>query len=316
MDIIFLGTSSGTPTKTRNVSAIALRKHHSKRWSLVDCGEGTQHQLLHTKLSMKHLDAIYITHLHGDHCYGLPGLLASASMAGRSEPLLMVVPLAVKEFVRSMQKATELHLTFELEFLLVEELNSPLVCKDFEVEVLKLSHRVSSWGFVFTERNIESKLDIEKLKAHNIPAGKLWGEIQKTDSVTLESGEVINSSDYHVTQRKARRVAISGDNDQASLWKTVEGLDLLVHEATYTAEHLEKVGKEPQHSCAKDVAIFAKEYGLRNLILTHFSSRYERVDELKNEAEEFYGNNVFLANDFDVFWLTKECEVILDHVKN
>ena len=312
MEIIFLGTSSGTPTKTRNVSAIAIRKHQSKRWSLVDCGEGTQHQLLHTKLSMKHLEAIYITHLHGDHCYGLPGLLASASMAGRKEALTMVVPLAVKEFVLSMQKATELHLTFALEFVLVEEIERPVIGEDFEVEILKLSHRVPSWGFVFTERHIESKLDIEKLQANNIPAGKLWGEIQKKEFVTLENGEVIKSSDYFLRQRKPRKIAISGDNDQATLWKSIEGLDLLVHEATYTAEHLEKIGKDPQHSCAKEVALFAQEYGLENLILTHFSARYEKLVELENEAKDVYNKRLFLANDFDAFYLTKESQVTLE----
>jgi len=114
MEIVFLGTSSGVPTKTRNVSATVVKRQDKKAWFLVDCGEGTQHQILHTKLALNHLSAIFITHVHGDHCFGLPGLLASASMSGRTEPITVIAPTEIKSFILSSQKVSDTFLTFEL----------------------------------------------------------------------------------------------------------------------------------------------------------------------------------------------------------
>ena len=316
MEIIFLGTSSGTPTKERNVTAVALRKKNDKRWSLIDCGEGTQHQLLYTNLSMQQLDAIYITHIHGDHCYGLPGLLASASMGGRTEPLLLVAPLGVVEFVKSMQKFTELHLTYALEFEVLEKHEGVIERDEFSVEIMPLSHRVPSWGYLFSEKKIESSLNIEQLKADEVPVGKAWGMIQRGEDITLEDGRVIEAHLYQNKPRKARKVAISGDNDEASIWAKVEKLDLLVHESTFTHEIAQKIGKEVGHSSAEEVATFASEYGLKNLILTHFSSRYHgdrtkssSLSELEDEARAFYKETLYLADDFDVFELTKALEL-------
>jgi len=312
MEIIFLGTSSGTPTKTRNVSAIAIRKQNDKQWSLVDCGEGTQHQILHTNLSLKNLATIYITHIHGDHCYGLPGLLASATMAGRVEPLRMVAPNAVKLFLDTMQKETELRLSFEIDFVSTEE-EKALEGEDFNVKIVPLSHRVPSWGYLFEEKNIEIKLDTQKLLADNIPKGAVWGRLQKEKEVILEDGKTIQSSLYHLPARKARKIAISGDNDSPEIWGNIEGIDLLVHEATYTEEVGKKVGKEVGHSTAKEVALFAEGYGLKNLILTHFSPRYQddrtkdgSIKEIEDEAKTFYKQHLFFAHDFALYRLDKD----------
>ena len=124
MELIFLGTSSGTPTKSRNVSAVAVKKQNNKRWYLIDCGEGTQHQILRTKLSLLHLSVICITHIHGDHCYGLPGLLASASMDGRKELLTVIAPEGVRLFLNSIIKTTQLELSFKVNFIKPEEIKS------------------------------------------------------------------------------------------------------------------------------------------------------------------------------------------------
>ncbi|MCW8997745.1 MAG: MBL fold metallo-hydrolase, partial [Kangiellaceae bacterium] len=122
MKITFLGTSSGVPTKHRNVSGIALEVGENKNWFLIDCGEATQHQLLNTKLSTRNLSAVFITHIHGDHCYGLPGLLASTAMSGRTETLYLIGPAKIKQFIDGVIEATDLFLTYPLEFLDVETL--------------------------------------------------------------------------------------------------------------------------------------------------------------------------------------------------
>jgi len=317
MEIIFLGTSSGTPTKTRNVSAIAIRKYQAKQWSLVDCGEGTQHQILHTNLSLKNLDAIYITHIHGDHCYGLPGLLASATMAGRVEPLTLVAPHAVKLFLDTMQSYTELRLSFDIDFIATEEHLDTIQRKDFNVQTIALSHRVPSWGYLFEEQKVEVKLDTDKLLADNIPKGALWGALQKEKEVMLEDGKIIQSKMYHLPQRKARRVVVSGDNDTPNIWAKIKGIDLLIHEATYTEEIGKKVGKEVGHSTAKEVSIFAQNYGLKNLILTHFSPRYHddtskegSIKEIEEEAKILYKGHLFLAHDFALYRLDKNTNYV------
>ncbi|WP_366941568.1 MBL fold metallo-hydrolase [uncultured Kushneria sp.] len=112
MQLRFLGTSAGVPTRTRNVSALALIPERQRRWYLIDCGEGIQHQLMHTPLSLARLEAVLITHIHGDHCYGLPGLLASASMAGRRAALTVVGPRAVRDYLEALKATTGLHLGF------------------------------------------------------------------------------------------------------------------------------------------------------------------------------------------------------------
>jgi len=242
-------------------------------------------------------------------------------MIGRTEPLLLVAPHGVIEFVKSMQKYTELYLTYELEFIALEEHQEAIERAEFTVELMPLSHRVPSWGYIFTEKGVESSLNVERLKADEIPVGKAWGMIQKGQDVTLDDGRVIKANDYQNEPREARKIAISGDNDEPSLWAKVEGLDLLVHESTFTDDIALKIGKEVGHSSAKEVATFANEYGLKNLILTHFSSRYHgdrtkssSIAELEDEAKAFYDKTLFLADDFDVYELSKELE--LNRIEN
>lgn len=322
MEFLFLGTSSGTPTKERNVSATVIRKYQSKNWSLVDCGEGTQHRVIHTNLSLLHLDAIYISHIHGDHCYGLIGLLASANMSKREESLKIIAPSSIHLLIKASQEATKLNLSFDIEFIALETVTQTLVSKDFEIETIKLSHRLPSWGFIFSERNIEIKLNSQKLLEDNIPKGKLWGEIQSKAFVNINKNHRIESKKYHLRARKARKVAISGDNDQVSLYDKIKGLDLLIHESTYTEALAIKVGKKPQHSFAKEVAVFAQDYDLKNLILTHFSPRYQKdisqspsIKDIEDEAKASYHNTLFLANDFDLFYLDKNSTLSLQNIE-
>lgn len=179
MDLLFLGTCAGVPTKARNVSATALIEASGSHWYLVDCGEGTQHQLLRTPLSIRDLRAIFITHVHGDHCFGLPGLLASAGMSGRTQPLELILPAALHDWVRQGLVASDTFLPFELRLLAVEELvewrNDTL-----QVTTVQLSHRVPSVGFVFTELNPEPRLDIPawKPKAYRVArCGASWPRV-------------------------------------------------------------------------------------------------------------------------------------------
>lgn len=323
MELTFLGTSSGVPTKIRNVSGLALRKQASKLWYLVDCGEGTQHQLLHTNLSLKHLQVICITHIHGDHCYGLPGLLATTAMSGRTEPMTIIAPKGIKEFVSAVIDTTELHLSYELNFVAAEELGSPMDFEEFNISPVKLSHRVPSYGYSFVENDISKKLDTDKLESLGVPRGPLWGKLQAGESILLDNDKQLKAEDSYLENKTPRKVIICGDNDTPGLIREESvSADLIVHEATYTSQIAEKVGAGPQHSSAKVVAEFAESTGLKNLILTHFSARYQpdkdkpdSIFDIENEARNNYSGNLFIANDFDVYHLDKQRRVKKIHTK-
>ncbi|WP_116472979.1 ribonuclease Z [Zobellella maritima] len=312
MEIIFLGTSSGSPTKSRNVSGVALKKTGSKPWMLVDCGEGTQHRLLHTPLSLNSLQAICITHMHGDHCYGLPGLLASAAMSGRSAPLTIVGPAALREWIESSQNATRLTLAYPLHFVDVAGLSGVVAVQGFTISAVPLSHRVPSFAYVFVETELPRKLDIDKLKEDEIAPGPLWGRLQQGEDVTLPDGRPVCARDYLLELRKPRKVIICGDNDNpALLAESVGSANVLVHEATFTRAIADKVGSGPQHSSAMAIARFASEASVANLILTHFSPRYKdsgaglTIRDIEQEARAHYCGNLFLARDLDVFHLDR-----------
>jgi ribonuclease Z len=315
MEIIFLGSSSGTPTRTRNVSAVAIKRANTKSWVLVDCGEGTQHQILRTNLALKHLSAIFITHVHGDHSYGLPGLLASATMTGRKDPLLIIGPKPMDSFIKNIRNFSQLKLCFDITFQPVEELTGKMETAYFSIETAELSHRVPSFAYAFTEKQMHAKLNVEKLQQRGIKPGPIWGRLQNGEDVQIEDGSRLKSDDFLLKSGRPRKIIVAGDNDKPALIKPLlnQNADVLIHEATYTDNILEKVGPEAQHSSAKNIAQFAASVSLKNLILTHFSPRYQddlekspSIRDIENEARQYYQGNLFLANDFDCFHLNRD----------
>jgi len=317
MEVIFLGTSSGVPTKQRNVSALAVKMVNSKPWYLVDCGGGTQHQILHTNLSLNNLQAIFITHVHGDHCYGLPGLLASATMSGRTDSLTIIGSSHIREFIEHTQTTTQLRLSYKINFIDVEKISHFYDVNDFAIEVVELSHRVPSFAYCFIEKNISGKLNTQKLKEQGIEPGPVWQHLQRGKDVVLANGDKLKSKDYLLDARKPRKIIVAGDNDNPGLLaESSKTANVLIHEATYTAEVADKVGKGPQHSSAKMVAQFAMDCSISNLILTHFRPRYQKTDkeghsitDVESEAGNFYDGNLFLASDLDTFHLKEDGEL-------
>lgn len=321
MELLFLGTSAGRPTRTRNVTATAIRRANSKRWCLVDCGEATQQQILRTPLSLNSLSSICITHVHGDHCYGLPGLLGSAGINGRKELLTIYGPASLKAWLDATIELTDLHLMFPLRFIVIDSAevrHAAFEADDFSIGVTPLSHRVPSFAYSFTETRVDAKLDIDALVRDGIERGPIWGQISRSAEVVI-NGTTINCGRYRLPGRQVRKVVIGGDNDSpALLAQAVSDAQVLVHEATYTSEIAARVGPTPQHSSARAVAEFAQSAGLPNLVLTHFSARYGgtgevgtgSLTELREEAERSYRGRLFLANDFDILRLDQNSVIV------
>ena len=316
LNLTFLGTSSGVPTRYRNVTSLIVHTGPGRQWWMVDCGEATQHRLQRAPYSVHDLEGICITHVHGDHSYGLPGLLASASMTGRTKPLILIAPAAIKAWLDATLLHTELFLTYPLIHIdvdstsLVHERPGPHGLHGLRITRHALSHRAPSVAYRFEVENSKWKIDKARLVAQGVPSGPAWGQLHAGSDVTLTDGRVLAAGDFRQVKTERAVVVIGGDNDTPSLLaEACAGAQLLVHEATYTEAMLQKVGPGPTHSSVQRVAQFAAAAALPNLILTHFSARYHHAEgmaELAAEARQFYHGTLYLARDFDTYELDAE----------
>lgn len=302
MELQFLGTGAGTPSRERNVTSISLnlREYNRDSW-LFDCGEGTQHQILRTPIKPGKIEKIFITHLHGDHIFGLPGLLTSRSMNGATEPLTLYGPVGIKTFVETSLQLSGSWLTFPLEIV---EITAGEVCNDeqFRVTAFPLTHPVECYGYRIDEHDKPGALDAERLKADGYQPGPYYYDLKQGRSVTLDDGRVVNGWDYLGSSIKGRSLAIFGDTaPTAAATDLAAGVDVMVHEATLEVAMEEKANGRG-HSSTVQAARVAKESGAKRLIITHLSSRYLRQDceRLLDECRAVFPATE-MAHDFAVF---------------
>lgn len=300
MELIFLGTSAGVPTRSRNVTAMLLDLQHPTRaglW-LFDCGEGTQHQLLRTAWHPGKLDKIFITHLHGDHLFGLPGLLCSRSMAGIAHPLTIYGPQGIAEFVETTLRLSGSWTDYPLE---VVEIGEGLVFEDecYRVTARQLNHPVECYGYRIEEHDRPGALDAAALIADGVRPGPLFQRLKQGETVTLEDGRVVNGRDYLSPPQAGKKLAIFGDTAPCpSALLLAQGVDVAVHEATLEAAMEEKANGRG-HSSTRQAAQLARDAGVGKLIVTHVSSRYDARggESLLAECRAVF-DNCMLAEDF------------------
>lgn len=302
MEIEFLGTGAGTPSKQRNVTSIALKLLDERNavW-LFDCGEGTQHQILRTAIRPRKIEKIFITHLHGDHIFGLPGLLSSRSFQGGEEPLTIVGPKGIKKFVETSLTVSESRLKYPLLFEEIEEGGVVFKDEQFEVTCLPLEHRIASYGYRIKEADHQGELLVDKLKELNIPSGPIYGKIKNLQIVTLPDGRIIDGADFVGQTQRGRIVTILGDTRiHSNCAVLAKDADVLVHESTYNHEEF-KMARAHFHSTSTQAAKVAKEQGVGKLLLTHISSRYlgKDIKEMENEAKKIFSQTK-VVKDFDI----------------
>ncbi|MEA3331230.1 MAG: MBL fold metallo-hydrolase [Campylobacterota bacterium] len=310
MKLTFLGTSATKPTKERNVSALALEFDQDNKWYLFDCGEATQHQILRTRLSIGKLDTIFITHLHGDHYYGLLGLLNSKKLDAALNPLRIYAPKGIKKFLECVMDISEEYLGYEL--TVVEfEVDETFVFDKFSLKILPLIHSVESFAFYIKENDVKNRLNVEKLKALGVEPSPLYGELKRGKSIVFE-GKKLEPKIFMLEPIIGRTLIIAGDNSSPDiLAKYLINLDLLVHESTYTQEVYDNLSKKFLHTTAKNLGIEAQKQKVKNLIATHISPRYCKKSDLsaetiQSEIECYYRGRTFVANDFDIYYLSKD----------
>lgn len=307
LELYFLGTVAGTPSRERNVSSTALRLTNERgSFWLFDCGEGTQHQILSSPLKLGRLEFIFITHLHGDHIYGLPGLLTSRSNQGAKSPLTVYGPRGIRQFLETALSMSGARLDYKLQ---IEEIQPGIVFEDrlFKVETDLLEHRIDSYGYRITEKPKPGRLYFEKLKSLGVPPGPAYAKLKSGHDVKLNSETTLMARDFVGEAIPGRIVTILGDTRICESGKGLANdVDTLVHEATF-AHSLRELAYRYYHSTAHEAATLAKECHVGHLILTHFSSRYqgEQVNALVKEARSIH-KNTDAAQDFAFFPIVKK----------
>jgi ribonuclease Z len=292
MKLVFLGTSAAQPTAERGMTCICLVL--DREILMFDAGEGAQIAFQKSKLGWNKKIKIFVTHLHGDHCVGILGLLQTMSLQNRTESVDIYGPTGIEEFIAANLKILNFGLTFPVRITRIKE---GLVFEDstFSIDVCEAQHSIPAYSYLFTEKDKPGKFFPQKAKEFGIPEGKLWHELQ--GGVEVKVGEkTIKPSDVMGEKRKGKKIGISGDTRPTQkLEEFFKDCDYMTFDSTYS-DTLRDKAKENFHSTAKEAAELAKRARVSNLILTHFSARYEDVEELVNEAKTIHGS-VIAAKD-------------------
>lgn len=300
MEIQFLGTGSGVPAKHRNVSSLALKllDEINEIW-LFDCGEATQHQILRTTLKPRKVTKIFITHMHGDHIFGLPGFLSSRAFQGGDSPLTIYGPKGIKDYVLMSLKLSKSFLKYPLHFVEFKDGDQLLKTEQFSVTVQKVSHGIDSFGFRIEEKDHQGTLDAKALKELGVPFGPLYGKLKNGETVTLKDGSVVNGKDYIGPDIKGRKLAIIGDTKPCkNAYDIAKDVDVLVHEGTFNHDDKD-LAYAYNHSTNVQAAELALKAKVGTLLLTHISSRYlaDDVKVLEKQAREVFKES-YLMYDF------------------
>ncbi len=293
MKLVFLGTSAAQPTENRGLSCICLEREGEIL--MFDAGEAAQISYLKSGLGWNKKMKIFVTHLHGDHCIGLLGLLQTMTMQHRTEALEIYGPSGIEEFISANIKVLNFGLSFSVIITIVED-GIVFDSKIYSIYACKANHSVTTYSYLFVEKDKPGRFDIEKARALAIPEGKLWNQLQNGMEIKIE-GRIILPEQVLGEKRPGKKIGISGDTmPTKELEKFFEDCDYLVFDSTFLDETSDKA-QETCHSTAKQAAMLGKNAKVKNLILTHFSARYKDETRHLEEAKQIH-QSVIAAKDF------------------
>ncbi len=286
MKLVFLGTSAAQPTEVRGMSCICLEK--DGEILMFDAGEGAQVSYLRSGLGWNKRMKIFVTHLHGDHCIGVLGLLQTMTLQHRTEPIEIYGPDGIEEFIAQNIKILNFGLSFPV---MITAIKPGLICeeKSYLVFAEHAEHSVVAFSYLFQEKDKPGKFDLQKAKSLGVPEGPLWHDLQVGKEIIV-GDKTINPSEILGEKRPGKKIGISGDTRPT---KTLEDFfkncDYLSFDCTFS-DKLKDKAVETYHSTAKEAASLAKKANVANLVLTHFSARYKDESELLQEAKEIHGS--------------------------
>ena len=293
--VVFLGTSGSVPTLKRSLPSVVVQCPKAQ-W-MFDCGENVQRQMMQAKVSFHRKMKVFITHLHGDHVLGLPGLLQTMALMDRKEPVQVYGPVGLKDFLVCTKETLNFGLTFPVEISQI--LSEGVVCEEEEYSILatKSNHAVESYAFAFVEKPRPGKFYPKKALALGVAAGELWSKLQGGEEITLADGKVVKPGDVMGPLRAGRKIVYTGDTKPFDAFaKFAEGADLVIHDCTFDDSLTEKAALDG-HSTPSQAAGQAKAAGAKRLVLSHISARYPNAGLLLEQAKKTFPNSV-LAEDF------------------
>jgi ribonuclease Z len=287
MKVTVLGSSSALPTSERFPSAHVLNAH--ERLFLIDCGEGTQMQLRRNRIRFSKINHIFISHLHGDHVFGLYGLLSTFSLMGRVAPVHLYAPENYERLLRAHLADFDIHLNYEIDFIPLSGKDPVRILDDkyLTVTSFPLQHRVPAFGFLFAEKQHDSNIIKESIDKYGIPTVRIPA-IKKGEDFLTKDGVLVKNRDITIPGPPSLSYAYCSDTKYFKrLASFVMGVDLLYHEATFDMS-LEELAKTTGHSTTIDAAKVASEAGAGSLMIGHFSARYKEISPLVEEARKIF----------------------------
>ena len=292
MKMVFLGTSAAQPTERRGLSCICLEKEGEIL--MFDAGEAAQISYMKSGLGWNKKMKLFVTHLHGDHCVGILGLLQTMAMRNRTEPLEVFGPSGIEEFIGANIKVLNFGLSFPV---LITTIKEGKIFEDntFSIYAHKANHSIVAYSYMFEEKDKPGRFSVENAKKLGIPEGELWKKLQNGNEIKIND-KIINPDQVLGEKREGKKIGFSGDTmPTKELEKFFEGCDFLVFDSTFLEEEKQKA-LDTCHSTAKQAATLAKNSNVKNLVLTHFSARYKDEKQHLAEAAKIH-NSVITARD-------------------
>jgi len=297
MQVTFLGTGGAVPTTERNTSALSLRREGER--FLFDCGEGTQRQMMRFSAGFD-VSHVFLSHLHGDHVLGLPGLVQTWDFNDREAPLAVHAPAGARRSVKRLLGATGARPEYPVRVDEVRGGDVALRGEDYEVRAIEADHDAAAVGYALVEDERKGRFDRERAERLGVPVGPKFSQLHAGDPVELDDGTVVRPGQVVGPPRPGRRVVYTGDTRPCeAVREAAAGADLLVHDATFASDHRDRAGPTG-HSTARQAGELASEAGVERLALVHLSSRYAGdASPIEREAREAFDGETLVPDDGD-----------------